>query len=277
MEYCELPESWRQVLGALLGGSVAWQEPAELAGALGWEVEPTTDLLAALDEAGWLEIWEREEGPAVTLSALGAARLGVHLVEVGHDECPRWSPIGDPEPRPPAARGVYRDARAARFDDVIDPLPAPDVAAELAEAAGRLGSSAGRGPLRPDRWDGLPYPARLVGQGLTPWPGPARAGRPPCPACGGAELRADEYCLCCDRWGLDGRLWPATGPAARTRRDRDAVEAAQAAALRTRRKSRRHRRFHRSSTPPPAASARPVAGFVPLSQPPVGPRPACSV
>ncbi|HWE38567.1 MAG TPA: hypothetical protein VG406_18495, partial [Isosphaeraceae bacterium] len=113
MEYRDLPEAWRQVLGAVLGGAVAWQAPEEVAEALNWGVEATTDHLAALDAAGWLEVWERPAGPAVTLSALGAARLGVHLVEVGPDQRPCWSPIGEPEPPAPRARGVCRDARAA--------------------------------------------------------------------------------------------------------------------------------------------------------------------
>jgi len=223
----EMPETWGRVIGALVGGVFAWRTPGEVAGTLGWGEGVTTDVLASLDADGWLAVWEVEGGPLVTLSPLGADRLGVRLVEVGYDEVARWAPAGDPEPPRPRARHVCAGRRAADMDFVVDPQPGPDEAladAEwgIREAECRDGPAPGPGPdPDPDadadhairlRRTAFPFPSLLIGQGLCPWPGPGRDPAAPCPACRERPIRPHAYCLCCDRWGLDGLL-------AATRRD----------------------------------------------------------
>ena len=180
-------------------GKTVWSAPADLASELGWSVDETTDRLAELDATGWVQVWERARDVVVTLSSLGAERLGVRLVEFGLNLTPRWLAINEPEPPIPRASGVFINARAMELEFVIDPAPRPDEQAESAEETFRFASRQSRrgGKLEP------PQPSRFLGQGLTPWPGPAAFQKPPCPACGGDPLTPVEYCLGCDRWGLD--------------------------------------------------------------------------
>ncbi|MBV8229259.1 MAG: hypothetical protein JO329_04660 [Planctomycetaceae bacterium] len=207
----EIPEAWWAVFNTLIAGPVACRTPAEVAAALGRDVEEVTDLLSALDVSGWLEVWDCESGPLVTLSSLAAERLQVHLVEVGVDESPRWAPVGDPLPSPPKAKYVSAAADAAALNYVIDLAPGPDIVAERAEAAARSPStSRGRGDKHA-KAEELPRPTFLVGQGLTPWPGPNQRRSAVCPACGHLRFRPHMYCLYCDRWGMDGLV--ATIPA----------------------------------------------------------------
>ena len=213
----ELPESWGRVIKALVGGVVAWRTPGEVAGALAWEEDATTDVLAALDAEGWLAVWEVEGGPFVTLSPLGADRLGVRLVEVGRDEVARWAPAGDPDPPQSVARHVCSSRRAAEMDFVVDPHPGPAEALEIAERVvqrpgGREESADAPRSAPSISHPAFAYPTLLIGLGLTPWPGPDRPADEPCPACGERPIGPSAYCLCCDRWGLDGRLGgPAVG------------------------------------------------------------------
>ncbi len=234
-----MPETWVSLLGALMGGPIAWRSPRELAEALGRDEGDTTDLLASMDEDGWLGVWEIDGEVFVTLSALGAERLGVRLVESAEDHAPRWSPRGNPEPPTPRARNVCTLARAADLAFVIDPSPSPDLAAQRTEAVARRA-------LAPDATDNLPWPTLLLGQGLTPWPGPGRDPLAPCPACRSAALRPHVYCLCCDRWGLDDKL--SAGSEGRpsqhqARRQGPPSEQADGVAQRARRKSRRRRKL----------------------------------
>ena len=121
----EIPDAWWLVLNALLEGPVAWQSPAEVATALERDAEETTDLICLMHVAGWIDVWECEAGPLVTFSPLAAARLQVHLVEVGVEESPRWARVGDPPPPLPRARNVCKAELAAALDYVIDPRPSP--------------------------------------------------------------------------------------------------------------------------------------------------------
>jgi hypothetical protein len=251
----ELTEAWRGVLEALASGQLAWQSPAELADRLGREVEETTDLLCDLDVAGWLEVWESETGTLVTLSPLAAERLGVRLIESGPDATPRWSPVGEPEPREPRATHVTAASRAAALDFVLDPEPDPGEAAVGSERAASVAAAlraqaAGtwprpHGPAGPTSLDDLPSPSLLIGVGLTPWPGPDQLEADAiCPACGSRRLGPHMYCLCCDRWGLDGLFGGARSVKERAR-DRSTTtpdplfEKLQADRLRDRRKTKR--------------------------------------
>jgi hypothetical protein len=201
----EIPDTWMQIMWVLVRGSVAWQTPTALAAAIGWNIEPTMDVLAMLDDAGWIEVWDKDEEPTITLSPLGAERLGVRLVEIGAALTPRWIDIGDPDPRPPAAKRVCGTARAAALHYVIDPHPSPLAVAEKAEDLVRHNKL--RLPYQRARFwfeHDAPWPTTLLGLGLTQWPGPGRDPDEECPACGNLALKPSMYCLCCDRWGLDG-------------------------------------------------------------------------
>lgn len=193
----ELPETWLTLLRAIIAAPNAWPTPSQLAQDLGWELSATVDLLADLDVAGWVVVWDRDEGPSVTLTSLAAERLGVHLVETGPEEEPRWWPVGDPEPPAPRAKNVCAKEDSAQLDFVVDPTPGPQDLAIAAEA--RSVPQVGvRGA-----W---PRPKVLVGSGLIPWPGPRENADHVCPACGDQPLPPNAYCLRCDRWGLDQAL-----------------------------------------------------------------------
>ena len=160
-----------------------------------------------MDSDGWL--WRpgsREFDVVVTLSVAAASRLGVRLVESGHDEVPRWARVGDPEPPVPRALGVFRGERAANLELVIDSSDTPEQAVERAEEASMLAGDpvgqSGASLLRTS----LPGPTILVGTGLSPWPGPGLGRKAPCPSCGSKRLKPSMYCLYCDRWGLDHLL-----------------------------------------------------------------------
>ncbi|GAC1325461.1 MAG: hypothetical protein NVSMB14_17660 [Isosphaeraceae bacterium] len=227
------------LLGAILRGATVWSAPADLAIELGWDIDETTDRLAELDATGWIEVWERPREIVVTLSSLGAERLGVRMVEHGRSLTPRWLAINEPEPPPPRASGVFLNARAMELEFVLDTAPSPDEQAEIAEETIRLAARSSRRPGKAEP----PKPSRFIGQGLSPWPGPEAFTKPPCPACGGRLLTPVEYCLGCDRWGLD--------PASARNRTVPSPETAQALALleqkdqRDRRKARMRRRLER--------------------------------
>jgi len=217
----------RAIFEALTGGPCAWRTPAELAAELGREPESLTDELASLDVDGWLDVWERPEGPAVTLSALAAELLRVRLAECGGFLF-RWVDADRPERDGYRTAGVMSAAALEELDLVVDPSAAPDAD----DPAGTA-------------W---PYPTRLLGDGLSPWPGPgpvghdgASEGPAACPCCGGRPLSAREYCLVCDRWGLDDRLRAeAARRPSRPATPRD--DRAEAEKLRARRRERRRAR-----------------------------------
>jgi hypothetical protein len=249
MQTTDLTNDWRTILDALTSGPRAWVTPGGLATRLGREAEALTDELASMDVAGWLDIWERPEGVAVTLSAWGAERLGVRLAECGGGLSYRWVEVGHPERAAFRARGVAAGAPLEDLDLVFDPAPPPDADLDALD----LPSDDGDDPVDPAT---LPRPNRLVGDRLTPWPGPG-ADRPRgeasgCPACRGRELGPRDYCLRCDRWGLDGRLRPVrrggASSKARARNPRPEGTRAgpppEAQRLRARRKARRRSRFH---------------------------------
>ena len=216
----ELPVVLRSVVNALFEAPRAWRSLAQVAEALGIGVDEATDRLCDLNVGGWVEVWEGdgrggETGPLVTLSPLGAERLGVRLVESSEGRCVRWARVGDPEPPAPRATNVCASARGASLEFVPDHSPPPDRRAADAERAGAYAATpadpsaakpAPRGPA-PD----APPPSYLVGLALTPWPGPAAAAdaESVCPACGSRRLLPHMYCLYCDRWGLDELSPPA--------------------------------------------------------------------
>ena len=198
----QITEAGQRVIDTVIEAPVAWRTPGELAERLGWTIERTLDEIAELDVAGWLEAWELIDGPVVTLSVAASFSCGVRLVEVGHDETPKWARSGDPEPPKALASGLFRSQQGAMLGLVADARPSVEQAAILAEEADaralELGDSRTWAML-----EKLPRPTLLIGGGLSPWPGPNQAGGPTCPACKSARLPARAYCLWCDRWGFD--------------------------------------------------------------------------
>jgi hypothetical protein len=214
----DLTENGRYLVAAILAAPIAWQSPAELAGATGFGQEETTDLLAVLDDEGWLSAWERPEGVVVTLSVAAASRLEVRLVETGPEQTPRWAWRAEPEPPEPRAQGVFRGGRVAMLELVVDSRPRPDQLADRAEEAAAR-ASASTDPRVPIRAEILPRPTILVGTGLSPWPGPGDGRKVLCPACRSRRLGPSTYCLCCDRWGLDHLLGGEPAPLPAPNRD----------------------------------------------------------
>ena len=196
----ELNDLCHRLLQAIVSAPLAWQTPAKLATLLGLDVGAASDALADLEVSGWIDPWEMGDTLYVTLSPGGADRLRVRLVMIGRSDAMRWASIDDPEPLPPRASG--RHVGLSALDFVADPAPGPDMALDAAERATRISSekkAAGNAA-----WiDLLPRPSRLLGSGLTPWPGPRRDPAHVCLGCGSLPLSESSYCLVCDRWGLD--------------------------------------------------------------------------
>lgn len=221
-----LSQMGRKVLDALIEGPTACRSPDDLARQLGWEPEATLDEVAGLDAQGWLDAWDLAEGPVVTLSAMASARLGVRLVEVGPRETPRWARESHPDPPSVRSAGLFRTDRAAKLDLVVDPNPSCEtrlIDGETAEQERHgLVADGNRpaegGPNRPDPRD-WPRPTLIVGERLTPWPGPGPVDLAACPGCGSRSLARTAYCLLCDRWGCDDLLEAirATNPGPRPR------------------------------------------------------------
>jgi hypothetical protein len=223
----ELPEAWQRVLQSIRSAEDAWRTPDSIAAGLGWEAEPTWDLLASMDVAGWLAVWERPDGPVVTLSPLGAERLGVRLREHGSPVRLTWVPVDEPEPRGPRLPRSDSFAPGTGWQEAVDLGPPPDAGLNAPEPVRR--------PAGPRR------PALLMGLRLSPWPGPRVHPGDSCPACGCLPLPPHGYCLLCDRWGLDAaperpeRPAPSAQAVSRQR----ARELERFLAARRRRKSRR--------------------------------------
>ncbi|MBX6315251.1 MAG: hypothetical protein IRY99_20420 [Isosphaeraceae bacterium] len=206
---------------AVVGGRAAWRTPEEVAGALGQGIEETMDVLADLDLAGWVAVWDRDDGPVVTLTPWAAERLGLRLAEFGPDEVPRWIGAGDPGPPLPRshpARYATFISLEGGFDaeemEIIDPAPGPADAIEQGEGVGARIVGASQIDALIDR--GHIFPTRLLGLNLTPWPGWSQASAAACPVCGGGDLSPHTYCLYCDHWGLDCLV--AIGPQRRSPR-----------------------------------------------------------
>ena len=196
----DLPETGIPVMKALIGAPLAWQTPTQLASALGTDLEAMLDLLCNLDAAGWLDVWEDQDGPLITLSPLSAALLCVRIVEVGPSEAPRWAGSGDPDPPPLRSRGVFSSARSADLEYVIDPSSLIEIDVEEVAAGGEETEARAKARLKYE-----PRPRIFIGTSLSPWPGPSEIKKAICPACEEKVLRTPMYCLYCDRWGCDSQ------------------------------------------------------------------------
>jgi hypothetical protein len=186
--------------------------PREVAAVLGCDIEQASDRLDVLVDEGWLAFWPVEEvgrPPAVTLTPWAAERLGVVL-----DNDSRWIAADQPrrtlrvDRRRRFLTETDHDAASGRSSLAkhVDPRePEPWIHATVAEETAYWHS---RGVYRGDHGrDRLPFPTVLLGLSIS-WDGPEiTATRRHCRSCGGRRLKAHEYCLKCDNWGLE-RLLP---------------------------------------------------------------------
>ncbi len=224
-----LPPSSLAIVRAMALGEVAWQDAYEIAEVLGWSLDSVQDEIAILDDQGWLEVWERPDAPTpfVTFSPLGATRLGLRLIEVGPTELPRWAYPSEPDPPLLKAKGVSIDPLAAGLVNVIDDTPGPHELSERSDT--RLLKVAP--DASPVNINALPLPIFFRGQNQT-WHGAHRAdARHRCPGCRCHPLGPREYCLVCDRWGLD-YLISKTNPDHASSRRRGPDRRQQASAFR---------------------------------------------
>ncbi|MEW4567445.1 hypothetical protein AB1L88_06215 [Tautonia sp. JC769] len=193
-----------RILDAMVDAPLAWSFPDDLAQATGLDGEALIDELADMDVEGLIDVWERPEGLAVTLSVLAADRFGYHLIESGPYATPRWARAEEPGPGPPRATQVLRSASTSLFSGMIDPHPGPELAAELNEQADRYRANGRFGTFRRGAGRGEPpRPTLLLGTNLNAWSEARGGDSPTCPACHSRPLPAFAYCLCCDRWGLE--------------------------------------------------------------------------
>jgi hypothetical protein len=68
-------ETWPAVLEALQQAAGRWHTPCRIAADLGWDRELTLDVLADLDVAGLVEVWERRDDVTVALTDRGRRAL----------------------------------------------------------------------------------------------------------------------------------------------------------------------------------------------------------
>ena len=85
MAFDEIPEAWRKALFAITAYRIAFLGLCRLPGG--------AEILDELIEAGLVAIWDRDDGRFLTLTPLGAERLGVEIDERGPLNDPRWVPI----------------------------------------------------------------------------------------------------------------------------------------------------------------------------------------
>jgi hypothetical protein len=203
------------VLCAIGTGSAGWKRPAELAGALPGVTDQLFQVLRSLESRGLVELNDAGRG-GVSLSPLGAERLGVRIAEDGtaEDGGFTWEPVRqrDGVDEPERLSGTRHTCHPPRPEDFVDPSPGPAELVELIELA-ELRESRERATIarvygpeaaRLDRPPPRPS-ILLMGHSLFAWseddPGQLARRRVCCRGCGNRRLRPSEYCLRCDRWG----------------------------------------------------------------------------
>jgi hypothetical protein len=212
------------IINILIASQLARRSVAWLAAQLGCEPGPLDAAIAVLVIARRLEVWDRPDRhqSLVILSPAEAARHGLKLdgrsrywVGIDHEEKPY--------------RPVPTKWTGAPGEFVPKVITMTDLQARCREQHSEIRSRAQR--LRSNRIgylsrrDNLPPPAKLI-EGGPLWPVPGQDMWPnetvllaaddprglatpyvgACSACQGKRLAYDEYCLVCQRWGLDGRL-----------------------------------------------------------------------
>ena len=201
----------------------------DLADHLGRDVEEFWDEVLAAESRGEVETWpDHPAGPTVMLSSLAAGRLGLELSSDGT----RWLRPRQDDPTSiersnhdvaETSLGLDPD-RPGLLDDLADPCartgPEELEARESAEAQAdeildRLTDPEGERvlvldhePTIEERWSNagkpqvfLPAPHLILGQALQ-WPVRGLEGQT-CRGCRDRKLGRTDYCLLCDRSGVD--------------------------------------------------------------------------
>jgi hypothetical protein len=191
--------------------------------ALGVDGAELADLLTVLQDLDLVTIWGAcPGGAAIVLTPLGVARAGVAMSA----DSERWlEPESryvdvDKEHRLASTGPVVAASQVRRSDGdetILDELPdpashTPEAELEAVETlvmewrAAHKAATEGK-PAKSSAWrtpDRLPLPHAFLGTRET-WP-IAPDGLKRCGACHGRKLKPGEYCLACQRWGLDSLL-----------------------------------------------------------------------
>jgi hypothetical protein len=197
-----VPEDELDRAVALLGARRAVLPMVELPTVLGMPHEAAASLVDALLTAGLATLWKGPSGPAVTLSSLAAARLGLRL----------YAPIERRSLEAAAVVGSIRWCNPAQERPERGPRPRW----EVLEADLRAGPAARPGleAVEEPGSDPLPFYSpmwrwstrqRFLGLSLVGW-SPAIEAADPCVVCQNRRLAANEVCLGCLRTGRDWGL-----------------------------------------------------------------------
>jgi hypothetical protein len=236
-----MPCTFEDIARVLIAAPCAWLEPRSIAAELGEDLDWVASVLAELHGRGLVAVWVEHDPLVVTLTPLAAKRLGVELVAARDADVYRWSAdaAGAKPRRPTRAQAERTDDHAALLDQFADRKAVdPAIAAERRDEAERR--IARRRPARADmrptvllagppgvwaearhrrRFElrcrvcrdcsgrarrGLLSRCTACGLGMRP-----TIGDSTCPGCDGRRLRPWEYCLRCDRWGMDHLRRPA--------------------------------------------------------------------
>jgi len=194
-------ELFTLVSKALIGAPSAWQTPKQIGQAIGVTVVDAIEILALLERSHLVDFWASHDPPVVTLSPLGASRLGVRLVETRRAEIFRWSResvTARSRKAPSRAQVKATEEHERRLEAAsLDPH---DHVAEVDQVLDEQGR---RDRRRRRARRELPRPTLLlIGDPLIPWHEIELPG-PDCPTCGGLELGRSTYCLRCSRWGFE--------------------------------------------------------------------------
>lgn len=223
-----LTDNELSLINGIIDAPIAWQTPDELAEATGLGIVETLACLCDLMLAGWVDHWFRdgEAHPHVTLSALGAVRLGVRLEERGPGEVLVWSHESASirsRRRPGRAARARTEANAELLGQAPDRQPTPAALAEALDELQLQLQDRARRKHRARRIEELPNPTVLVGMAdpaylpkddfarRNPRMGSCGVSYPQnlqkeraCKGCGGRDLKPSWVCPRCSRWGLDG-------------------------------------------------------------------------
>jgi hypothetical protein len=194
----EIAAYFAVIATALIDGPSAWMTPDQIAAAIDLENGLVLDALVELDARGLVSAWPDHDPPVVTLTALGAKRAGVRLVETGSIELYRWSrDSASARPRKPPSRRKIR--LQEEHDRLINAVPDPH------DDLDQLERELDRHERRHRARSGPPRPTLLlIGGALIPWEEDGFLTTvlgTPCPTCRGDALPVLAYCLRCSRWG----------------------------------------------------------------------------
>jgi hypothetical protein len=111
-----------QITSAIAAGPRAWCSISELAARLPRRhTDAVRRAVAELVAAGALEYWDLPAGQAVTLTPHTAAAKRAVVVEVGHQDTPRWADADDAEEYTHQSRGEMPRWLLELAPDPVDP------------------------------------------------------------------------------------------------------------------------------------------------------------